>query len=208
MIKLISVANLVQIVDINHRRRALSRKFNVSFHILCSRRPCVPASAETQKGTFHPAISHLLPPQRASFAARFAANGEPSGNQPFTRAPQSPRDTRQHTPPQHPRHARANTQPTRRQEASVDTGTPTAHAAPTPQTGAKRPSRPRCTTPSSSVGFPKSPAKRSRHTHPPRDERAITTPQKPYKHRQQPPEHRFFMFFTHILQKKFGSLPK
>ena len=106
MIKLISVANLAQIVDINHRRRALSRKFNVSFHILCSRRPCVPTSAETQKGSFHPAISHLLPPQRASFAARFAANGEPSGNQPFTRAPQSPRDTRQHTPPQHPRHAR------------------------------------------------------------------------------------------------------
>lgn len=106
MIKLISVANLVQIVDINHRRRALSRKFNVSFHILCSRRPCVPTSAETQKGSFHPAISHLLPPQRASFAARFAANGEPSGNQPFTRAPQSPRDTRQHRPPQHPRRAR------------------------------------------------------------------------------------------------------
>ena len=113
-----------------------------------------------------------------------------------------------YTPPQHPRHARANTQPTRRPEASVDTGTPTAHAAPTPQTGAKRPSRPRCTTPSSSVGFPKSPAKRSRRTHPPRDERAFTTPQKPYKHRQQPHEHRFFMFFTHILPKKFGSLPK
>ena len=102
----------------------------------------------------------------------------------------------------------ANTQPTRRPEASVDTGTPTAHATPTPQMGAQRPSRPRCTTPSSSVDFPKSPAKRSRHTHPPRDERAITTPQKPYKHRQQPPEHRFFMFFTHILQKKFGSLSK
>ena len=35
MIKLISVANLTQIVDINRRRRPLSRKFNVSFHILC-----------------------------------------------------------------------------------------------------------------------------------------------------------------------------
>lgn len=42
----------------------------------------------------------------------------------------------------------------------------------------------------------------------PRDERGFTTPPKSYKHRQQPPEHRFFMFFTHILQKKFGSLPK
>ena len=36
MIKLIFAANLAQIDEFRHRRAALSRNFNVSFHILCA----------------------------------------------------------------------------------------------------------------------------------------------------------------------------
>ena len=36
MIKLILPANLAQIAELSPRRAALSRNFNVSFHILCA----------------------------------------------------------------------------------------------------------------------------------------------------------------------------
>ena len=60
MIKLISAANLTQIADINLCQQALSRKFNVSFHILCRKPFSKTRQTALQKAVFRTLKGHLL----------------------------------------------------------------------------------------------------------------------------------------------------
>ena len=104
MIKLIFAANLAQIDEFRHRRAALSRNFNVSFHILCAphapraqtrpRRARSPLFHERlflalQKTVFHPPKGRLSHAKRLPFARRGASCRQVVDNQHVARMPQS-----------------------------------------------------------------------------------------------------------------------